>query len=664
MMRRCGMRCWLLLVVIGSLSQIDAADEYQNEGFSRETDSLGMLWDFDRGVAGAIDDGTNDLFDGGLRSFVEEGANTQAMTPFNQYYGRRNTSGSVRRHTKTREWVVDIPSSSLEVQRRVFLDRAGFLRYVEVIKNPSSQAMPVQVHIFSDTGTSVQSVTDDQGRPVSAGPLADDVRGFVLTQNRRNDLLWYVGEKSDQVQVFMQYQGTYHMLSYAFTVEAGATAAITYTVGQRNTGSGINEAFLDYASDLEFYQDLPREVRQVLLNGPSFGMGSGAVYSLEELGLNGHAEQAVLGQGDTTRLLGAMDWRLARIRTPYGEHSMAADQVAGLIGRANDPRRQIVFLRDGQILSGDLSIEGFAFKHSSGFTMVDQEQMIDRLLAPGVNVDSHGISGWSVALIDGNHLRLKPPQSEDRIQLRSPWGDVNVSLAGIQSLTRPAEDELLAWHLLSKDGQQVRVYPMQTTISIDSELFGPLEIPLASVVSLLAPRSSSFDGEDVDSAKPSPQAGTAVITMVDGARLVGDVMVQDLQLLDRQRHAISIPMQQVTRIEARAGRTTVFLNDGSQVSGWWDRSHLPLSSRNREVAIPINAVSLIELQAPALSPAERAVVLDLVRSLGAVDWVEREEATRALRDKGIAIHNLLQQQLARSEDPEIQHRLTLILEGE
>lgn len=655
------------MLLLGSLAQVHAVDandrDFVDEGFTDGTDQLGMLWDFSRGTGGSVWDGSNDIFDNGMRLHIEENANLQAMSPWHNFRNQQPTPTRVRRHRQTGEWVVDVPSASLQVQRRVRLFPEGYVRYVEVLTNPGKSAIPVQVHIFSDLGTSVQSIMDDQGRNLgqTQGAVPGDVRGFAITQGGRNDLVWYAGEKNEKIQRYMQHQHSYHMLSYAFTLEPEETKAITYTVGQRSAGSGINEDFVAHASSSEMYRDLPRAIRRALLNGPSLGIGAGAVYTLDEMGIAGDASHTVFAQGESTRLLGSLDWTAARMRTAYGEHAFPVAEVVGLTGTAFDPRHQVVFLRDGQILSGALELEDFAFKHSSGFTMVDQAHMIDRVLAPGADVDNYEIDGWSVVLVDGNRLRLHPPHSEQGLQLRSPWGDLSLPLRAIQYLIRPDDDELLAWHLRSADGQIMRVYPLQATMRVESELFGALDIPLASILGFMAP---ALPGSDEDSDQPAPQSGAAVVTMVDGARLMGSLSWTNLHLLDHQYQPIRIPLQQIRRVETDAGRATVIFHDGSRVTGSWDRTHVPIVSRDRELAVPVNAVSEIELATAALSPAERALVLDLVQSLASRDWVEREEATRALRSMGASVHALLERQMTHSQDPEVQHRLTLILKGE
>jgi hypothetical protein len=160
-----------------------------------------------------------------------------------------------------------------------------------------------------------------------------------------------------------------------------------------------------------------------------------------------------------------------------------------------------------------------------------------------------------------------------------------------------------------------------------------------------------------------PAAGPVEVRLRDGARMTGKWAEPDLgfRLATGSMTVGGDRVRRVARVTA-SGDIWVTLDDGGRFRAKPERAVVALLVTGGTLTVPWEEVREIRADAADWSEDERRDVQEEVARLGAESWEERERASAALGQRGGRIRGLLEAALADAEDPEIRHRLHLLLD--
>jgi len=180
------------------------------------TDGNGFLWDVQR--AGFMNNGSSDAYDGGMRLFLDN-------VEFGQFDLATLSDG-------LRELRLGLhPHNGLQVTRRIFVpEDAAFVRYLDILENPTGADIAVQVRIDtnlgSDGGTVIVS-TSDGDAAIEPGDT------WVVTDDASNgggdpSLAHVVAGPSGLTQPVVTAPLGRIMYTYDVTVPAGGRAIVMH----------------------------------------------------------------------------------------------------------------------------------------------------------------------------------------------------------------------------------------------------------------------------------------------------------------------------------------------------------------------------------------------------------------------------------------------------
>ncbi len=132
-------------------------------------DDSGATWDLT--PDGSVNDGGNDLYDGGSHLFLDGNF---------QFNPNNNQVPFDPEHNE----LIFGPQEfkGMKVSRRVAVDqKASFIRYAEVFENPTNSAIKVQIRVYFETGGSVQTSS-----AFSEEKHAKQQIGCVIEENNNN----------------------------------------------------------------------------------------------------------------------------------------------------------------------------------------------------------------------------------------------------------------------------------------------------------------------------------------------------------------------------------------------------------------------------------------------------------------------------------------------
>ena len=163
----------VMVTVVGSASAATAVEVLTDAEMTPFTDSQGMIWDVAQD--GQVQDGSNDCFDGGMRANLP---------------GRGWNCEHQQQTSDAQEYVLSGKAGTLEYTRRVRLDAPrAWLRYLEIIHNPTAKPVPCSLELQTNLGNNAQLVATD-GKPFTVRVRVDTPE--ELTYLQHGGILQYV----------------------------------------------------------------------------------------------------------------------------------------------------------------------------------------------------------------------------------------------------------------------------------------------------------------------------------------------------------------------------------------------------------------------------------------------------------------------------------------
>lgn len=627
--------------------------------FSYKTDQMGFRWDVNQ--QGMINDGTSDCFDGALRLNING-------TQFNCSAPKMMPDG---------EFILTQMVKNVEVTRRIKVHlKDSVVRYVESFRNPGRATMSVNVVLHTYLGGNGQALISDRAVPV-ARQLTKKEYGMVAIQTQgssRPSVIFLVGNPRAKIKPTIVNQSNRQFtLTWNLKLLPGKTVSISHAIGQRRfvalpDAKSLATLFKPLKSR-KFLKDVPTQVRRTIINS------GGGVYIDDERGglwsmpgqLQVEQERLdVLAIGEGTRLKGQVTCEEILIRSRYGEKIIPIEQVAGIAGRKYRGQTPRVFLRDGQVLSGELQTKNLRFTMNSGLAMKLTPNTLDRLvmrIEPGDAKPQPGVTAY-VETFDGDRLALAV-ETDLTLSVVTPWGARGVPVGDMIQI-RMGVDDQPGYQVSLRDGTRFVGFLGGNDFETKTLLYGPQKFSPAELRAVITVHGLDEEESKQDSIdKPH-------VVMTSGHVLIGRVDLPQLHLI---AHGETIPlvpsqaksMQNVSDDSVDSSNPMTFFSaelwGGGTVKGQIKEVVLPIRIGENVMQVPVRDISEIVVPSPVVPDALRTKIAQLIRDLGHPKWSEREKANAAIAQLGHLALSALREAVAQTRDHEIKRRAQALLDA-
>ena len=587
----------------------------------------------------------------------------------NQPQSNNNTA---RMDAETGEIVFEnLSCGPFTVTRRVLIDGEQRLaRYVDVIKNPQNQEQTAEVRLTSNVNYGVQS-----------GEVVPDPR------KKGQDLAWVVqtggggavaelfagaGSKVP-VQVQWQQGNNQSTASMRLTVPPRGEVAIVHLHANVPTQAAGVE-WVQSIKESKLFASVPRQLRRLVVN---FRVGLQFIGGRELLRGDASSDVIELRGGDQLR--GNVKDANFALKTFYGDVSVPADRVVGLLNVGEFRPRQLVVTADGQILGGQLDRDAVAIELSTGQVTNVPVAQISRL---GYRKRPNEPEEWTldkpmVLLRSGERVAIKMPAGP--IEVMTRYGLLKLPPASVRQLVFQDEERELPVHEVQlTDGSRLAglVTNPELTLELADEAGKPVKMTTGAVARLhLAAGNEDDAGEPAD--------GAPTLTLSGGDVLVGTL--EGTLKLDATFDTLSVNAAEVRTLvrggateaggpSSRGGGGTT-ASDAGELPGdvqvtLWDSS--VLRGRVQEdavgcklrsgvtLSVPVALIERYDQPEPQPSAAMGDRIKGVVGNLDADDWRTRDAAEAELIGMGNAIVPVLRE-LRSGQPPEAQQRIDQIL---
>ncbi|HRQ88424.1 MAG TPA: hypothetical protein PLA50_06485 [Bacteroidia bacterium] len=565
----------------------------------------------------------------------------------------------------------------LRMQRRVrLLEERGGLRYAELFHNGSADPMRFTVALATNFSGNFKTFLSDRGRaePTMLSPSED---GLVVlpgaSQSSRAFLFTLAGGERG-IKPTLSSQNRYGLVfRYGLVLAPGETAVIAHHVaqvvipqsfdrralvqlGQPYSLAAIRDTFdEDWLPFVVNDLDLPEETEAMRFE--SEGVAS--------LGLRA-GDLDLLAVGESTRLAGRVEGGPIRLATAYGTAEFPLEKIAAISGGGRQPDGKCrVFLRDGQILSGEAEVGDLGFTPTEGKRIPLDPAKLDRLVF-GEKSPGTGWPSGTLALLEtweGDRIRVAPGETVP-FRLATRWGMLSfrfedlLALAPVDAGQPGSRAELL-------DGTVCEGFLDGGEIALAGTALGDMKLPVSRLKRVYTEAGwRQRDGESV--------AAAPFVRLADRQTVVGGFGAGSVSILS-EGGKLEMPLSEIRRIvrTTRKGMETPTEKsaqfrlerwDGGVVVGALLDTHLPLTVGDETWRIAAEDIAEAELASPDLDAETLARIDRLVRDLASPEWSIRESATRELVAFGYLVRPVVQRELAKAADPEVERRLQRVLD--
>ena len=569
------------------------------------------------------------------------------------------------------------PLPGLQVQRRIrLLEEPGGLRYAELFHNGSADPITLSIGLATNFSGNFKTFLSDRGRsePLRLAPAETGLVVLPGTSQSSRAFLFTLSDAENGTKPTISSQNRYGLtFRYRLDLAPGETGVIVHHVAQvvipqnfdRRTLLQLGRPFaLERIREAILPDWRPFVVNAVPL--PRFSarsvMEAGGIASL---GIAPGAKDT-LAVGESTRLAGTTEGGPLKLVSPYGEAEFALDRIAAISGgKGRGDGRIRLFLRDGQIFSGQVGGGGLGFLPIQGSRLDLDPGALDRLVMAGGKT----ATGWpadTTALIetyDGDRIRATGANAVS-FSLATAWGVLPISLNELAWL-RPLPGDVPGYRVDFKDGTSSVGYIENETLTLSGTEIGEVSMP-ATRLRHIVTEAGWLRGEG----ETITPVGT-VLRLPGDQTLVGAISNTTLPVLSEgiTLEVALAEVRRVDRLDLASGRTDdspgfrIERWDGGVITGRLPLDFLSVEVAGRTWQIPLRDIHGIELASQSLAPEILTKIEKLIGNLASPDWVTRESATRELGAFGYLARPVLQRELGTVTDPEVERRLERVLSG-
>ena len=549
--------CCLCLLGVG-VSAVSAAEAkgaaevLTDSDLAPFTDSQGMVWDILQD--GQVQDGSNDCFDGGMRANLA---------------GRGWNCEQQKQTSDGQEFVLIGKAGNLEYTRRIRMDAPrAWIRYLEIIHNPTDKGVPCKLEVQSNLGNNAQMFTTD-GKAFSGGALAKGNLGFAALQQQQNQnrpsVLWLVGDGLATVKPTLTSQGGRSMkVQWTMSVPAKGTITLMHLMAQRNA---LNPTQFADALKPVWRRQLVKPQLPTGITPDNWQMAVEVVgglplvealaqqYAIEDRS----ADTVILDSGDGARMRGQLTGGPLQVSTRLGSGPVPLAQIAASVAVEGSLR---LYLRDGEVLVADPAspISGvIELASAEGMRLpVDASRSQAVVMRSEVTDGQPGKAVGFLKLVDGTRLAVTGDLPV--LPVLSTWGAVEVPFSQITTLTRIREPRP-AWRIHLEDGSVITAVPAAAALSLPTVRYGVKSVPLT----LISGYDRMLAGPQMPSDEAPPPSWRGFL--LDGNQwLAGGFADAQLELFVSGVSTV-VPTAKIQACSREGAALAVHLLDGATAAG-------------------------------------------------------------------------------------------------
>ena len=559
-------------------------------------------------------------------------------------------SNQPRIDDKTGELVMEnLPVGGLTLTRRMLFNADdGYVRVIDLVKNPTSQDQTINLQLSSYINFGVQSaqmISDPKKNAQNIAWVATTSAG-----NGKAALDVYAGAGSkfcpsiDAPQGGNTVQATYNT-----TIPGNKEIAIVHyhmIVNSQDQG----QQWVTNMKANKLFVDVPKEIKKEIIN---FRLQSGPLGDLEVL--RGDVLDVVeLRSGD--KFNGNLTETSYKLDTFYGTVELPKDKVVGIINAGQFRPRQLLVTADGQIFGGHLEKPTIDLELSSG-----QKTQI-----PLAQISRLGYRHRADEKDDEDDQQLQPPYlimtSGDRVGITAPAGPISVVT---RYGTLPLATNVIANLAFNSDESAVHTVELTDGSKfnglVDATEFdvklttGAKDQDVKFPVGALDRIIFAVRPDDKDESSPSLQLKKDDLLI---GTLQGDLKL-DTAFDTIVLHAPEI--RAISHAKETPSDLSVTTWDGTVFSGQLQEQTVQCHLKSGiDVQIPIALVESYSNPSATVPPMVMDRIKGIVNDLNADDWKQRDAAEHQLVKIGPGVIATLKD-LRDSQPPEAQQRIDSVL---
>jgi hypothetical protein len=546
----------------------------------------------------------------------------------------------------------------LSFTRRIkFNADEGWIRIVDVVKNPTTQEQSLNLQVTSSVNYGVQSaqlVSNPKKPAQNLGWVAQIAMGGIAKLACDD----YAGPGA-KLSPTLDYQQGNNMVSATLTTNVAAGKQVAFVhfhmiVSSQDQGTN----WINSLKESKIFGDLPRDVRHAIVN---FRAGGGGFENIDVL--RGDSMDVVeLKSGD--KFNGTLVDTTFKLNSLYGPIDLPGDKIVGIVNTGQFRMRQLVVTGDGQVIGGQLEKQTVDLQLSTGqkvsipLTQISRVGYRHRSTEPEDGADETTLAAPYVMTEDGDRVAVVLPTANIAVATR--YGNLDIPPADIGSISFNAEDS--GAHLITlTDGSHFTglltapdLEMKLATIAADKTV----KFPVLSLNKIVFKTPAE---EKPDTAlAATPAAATLVLKRDDtlNCNLTG------MLKLDTAFDTISLDageLKSVVRSKDSPTDVNVTTWDGTVFSG--QLQDVPLvchTTAGVDLTIPTAMVESYTNPVAKVPAAMIDRIKAVAKNLNADGWKDRDAAQAQLVKMGPAIIPTLQE-LRDDAPPEEQQRIDTII---
>jgi hypothetical protein len=628
-----------LLMLLLSLAAAEAAKpksgplhvprKHRIRGTYASNDKNGCRWDIYFNY-GTLANGTNNVYNHAMLLQLD-GSQFGVSSR-----GYRNAAGN---EVEVGPWKY----KGLEVYRRIKIyKKEGLARWLDIYTNPTDNTVTLTARVRTQMNYGIAGKKSNSGKE-SFGPEDFAILTHSGGRNNTPASLHIPVEPHNKYRPRVAIAGNAVEYHYNLKIPAKKTIVVASFLAQNQSQDKLVEmmkAFKPY----KYFEDLSPEVHKLIVN---FNIGA-KLFSIE-LPRSIQFDRVMLTDGDP--IFGKVDNNSFPMQTAFGQETIPAEKVVGMVAGKDLKGVFQVVLVDGQVICG---------------TLADQKL---RLVLPDIGTQEIPLADiryWSYQvsqtrpqnikflgpfLVLKNGDRLAYKADSVTLQLRTENGIVPLPAAG----------------LLQIQADKARPGVHRVKFLNGSIITGQLE-PVEFTAELLLVGKQKINRNTIKSIEFAPDElaveGLSQLMLSSGDRLLGYLIDQELTLKNKYGTVKLNPsnLRSISRDSARPGLVKVTL---------WNDSVLHGELPDEKLEFQISPGPVIKIDPSQITSLVRSLALPpkliltkvekLVAQLGAESYRDRQAAQEELIRMGKTIIPILKKHTA-NMDPEIRQRIQEILD--
>ncbi len=553
-------------------------------------------------------------------------------------------NNTARFDDKTNELVIEnMAGQGCTVTRHIMFKKDdGCLRIIDIIKNTQAQELSANITLQSQINYGVQSgqtVTDPKGKNQPVGWVG------LTTANNQAVAEVYAGKGAKVVPQIQYQQGNnFVQASITHAIAPGKEVAVMH-LHSSSAGADIGAKWVAAIKEAKIMADIPSPLKKLILN---FRSGVAFVGDVEVL--RGDLMDIVEMRGDRgDKVSGTIKEEKFELKTFYGNVTVPADRVIGLLNVGEFHPRQLLVTREGEILGGELEKKELSIELSSKQMANVPVSQISRM---GYRRKKDEPEEWTfekpmVMLKSGERLTVAAPDAQ--VEVLTRYGLLKLKGTEMHALALQSEDSPVHQVLLA-DGS--RISGLASAQCFDLKLSGANQSVkvLASAINRLQYSAKPAEVDDT----------TATMTLSNEDQLVGSLSGSLKLRTSFSSVTLSGPEVRHMSHGKTAGEVQVEMWDQTTLSGELEDQELLVKLVcGLEMKVPVGLVEEYNQPRPQPSAAVAESISKLAGELSAEDWNQRDEAQKKLVAMGPVVINVLKG-LRDKQSPEGQQRIDQI----